>query len=94
MLIWLQDINWPGSSIIFNYVVENVFSFKSAIKECILNAINIDYEAWLLSLFAVAYKYKGMTEKEINNNLDKIQIIYNAKVNIDELINLFDIILR
>lgn len=69
MLIWLQDINWPGSDLIWNYVLANVSEFKDALKECVIFSITENDEAWLNALLSIFFKSNGFSDLEIAKKL-------------------------
>lgn len=94
ILIWLQDINWPGSDIIFDFIVNNITMFKESIKECLVETLKNDDEAWLNALLTVAYKSKGMSNKEIHFNLVNNQKVFANGVTEDNLTQLFDKIIE
>ena len=93
LLIWLQDINWPGSDIIFNFVVENINDFSYSIKETLLEALYNNDDVWIISILTAVYKNKGLTNKEINGQLEKVQKLLINENNFENLIKLFDDIL-
>ena len=71
ILIWLQDINWPGSDLIWSFVLKNFSEFSEPLKKCINLAISTDDSAWFNTLLSLVYKSKGYSDKKISEKLSK-----------------------
>lgn len=89
ILYWLQDLNWPGSAIIFNYVADNIAFFKDIIRECIVEATDND-EEWIMSLFSVSFKSQHFDFEKIKDSTVTILNVYDFENSRNKLLNLYD----
>lgn len=87
ILIWLQDINWPGSDLIWSFVLKNFSEFSESLKKCINLAISTDDLAWLNAMLALVYKSKGYSDKKISEKLSKTD--YSTKQLYEKVDTLF-----
>lgn len=85
MLIWLQDINWPGSDLIWDFVLANYTEYLQPLKKCIVSAIITDDSAWLNALLSLVYKSKGFSDAEISERLNSDGKLLQADYSTDEL---------
>lgn len=90
MLVWLQDINWPGSDLIFGFVMENITAFRQALKESLSEALRDDDEAWINSLLTVLYKSKGLSDKEIGRKLSNVRKCRAATIDANKVSETID----
>jgi hypothetical protein len=85
MLIWLQDINCPGSDLIWNFVIVNFAEFSQPLKKCIVSAIITDDIAWFNALLSLVYKIKGFSDLEISKKLSIDRRLLQANYSTNEL---------
>lgn len=91
LLMWLQDINNPGSVEICRFVGDNFIEFEAAIKTDILKALDKGDDAWFNTLLVVLLQNKGLPEIEISSVLrGATQAFENKnKTTFEELLNNF-----
>lgn len=74
MLIWLQDLNWPGSNIILDYFVEKFDLVKADFLRAIFISIDSNDESWLLGLLNVLIKKNILSKSECLKIFDDFSI--------------------
>ncbi len=79
MLMWLQDINWPGSVEMASFVADNFTQFREIIKDSLLQAINTSDEAWANALLTIIYRSNGLSDSEINCKLQAMAQFWSSE---------------
>ena len=90
LLIWLQDVNWPGSAEVFQFILFNLLSFQDEIKISMLEAVKTKDEAWFSALWLLLYQKQGLTEAEIAARLSTVSEILTADKGEEVTSNLID----
>ena len=92
LLIWLQDVNWPGFEEICKFVLSNFSEFKVAVMHSVIKALNEKDDGWFYSLWIILFKSKNMTEFEISKNMKMIKKLFaqsNNQTTVEEKLNEF-----
>ena len=64
MLMWLQDINWPGNCVVIPFVRKNFAFFRKTILQCITRAWYSNDTAWANALLTLYQEETGMSEDQ------------------------------
>lgn len=74
MLMWLQDINWPGSVEIANFVCQNFDAFCTAARRCVDQALQASDDAWLNCLLLTACKSRNFSVEQQREIFKKVDL--------------------
>ena len=71
MLMWLQDINWPGVCVIVPFVRKNFAFFRKTILQCITRALYSNDMAWANALLILYSEETGMSADKRDELIEK-----------------------
>lgn len=98
LIVWLQDINWPGSMEIFKFILQNFSQFQDEIKKSIIEAVGTKDEQWFNTIWLMLYQKQKLSHVEISERIRYLEDIFesdNSKDIVSNLINVyFDSVIR
>ena len=86
MLMWLQDLNWPGSNIILDFFVEKFDLIKVNFLKAIFMSIDLNDESWLLGLLNILAKKNIFSKSECLKIFDDFSISNKDTLNMKKQI--------